>query len=105
MTPRHSPGARLNDTPFSRNLPEPGGSRPTLSTMRLPRGWLDGMPVFSGTVAYRGLIPAPRLQGWPECLVIWGGGGKRLLVFPVRGGELLNYVGFVPADEQMRESW
>jgi salicylate hydroxylase len=62
-------------------------------------------PVFSGTVAYRGLIPASRLQGWPEYLVSWGGGGKHLLVFPVRGGELLNYVGFVSADEHMRESW
>jgi salicylate hydroxylase len=63
------------------------------------------VPVFSGTVAYRGLIPASPLQGWPEYLVIWGGGGRHLLVFPVRGGELLNYVGFVPADEFMRESW
>src|SRR5258705_2242613 len=63
------------------------------------------VPVFSGTVAYRGLIPASRLQGWPEYLVSWGGGGKHLLVFPVRGGELLNYVGFVPADEHMCESW
>ena len=63
------------------------------------------VPVFSGTVAYRGLIPASRLRGWPEYLVSWGGGGKHLLAFPVRGGELLNYVGFVPADEHMRESW
>ena len=63
------------------------------------------VPVFSGTVAYRGLIPTSRLQGWPEYLVSWGGGGKHLLVFPIRRGELLNYVGFVPADEHMRESW
>jgi salicylate hydroxylase len=63
------------------------------------------VPVFSGTVAYRGLIPASRLRAWPEYLVTWGGGGKHLLVFPVRGGELLNFVGFVPADEHMRESW
>jgi salicylate hydroxylase len=56
------------------------------------------VPVFSGTVAYRGLIPTSRLQEWPEYLVSWGGGGKHLLVFPVRGGELLNYVrGFVRA--------
>jgi salicylate hydroxylase len=63
------------------------------------------VPVFSGTVAYRGLIPASRLRGWPEYLVSWGGGGKHLLAFPVRGGELLNFVGFVPADERKRESW
>ena len=63
------------------------------------------VPVFSGTVAYRGLIPASRLRGWPEYLVSWGGGGKHLLAFPVRSGELLNFVGFVPADERTRESW
>ena len=35
----------------------------------------------------------------------WVGQGKHFLVFPVRAGTLLNYVGFLPADEQMRESW
>ena len=27
------------------------------------------------------------------------------LAFPVRGGELINFVGFVPADQEMKESW
>jgi salicylate hydroxylase len=27
------------------------------------------------------------------------------MVYPVRAGVLLNYVGFVPTDEQMKESW
>jgi len=63
------------------------------------------VPVFSGSVAYRGLIPASRLPEWPEYLVIWAGSGKHLLAFPVRGGALINFVGFLPADEQMRESW
>ena len=62
-------------------------------------------PVFSGTVAYRGLIPATRVPDWPQSLVVWGGAGKHLLAFPVRRGELINLVGFVPADDQMRESW
>jgi salicylate hydroxylase len=63
-------------------------------------------PVFSGVVAYRGVMPARRVPEWPEgAFRVWAGYGKHLLVFPVRGGELLNYVGFVPADEQMRESW
>ncbi|MCW2550394.1 MAG: 2-polyprenyl-6-methoxyphenol hydroxylase [Mycobacterium sp.] len=62
-------------------------------------------PVFSGVVAYRGLIPAERLPEWPKGLVTWGGDGKHLIAYPVRAGELINYVGFVPADEQMRESW
>jgi salicylate hydroxylase len=37
--------------------------------------------------------------------MVWGGDGKHLIAYPVRGGELINYVGFVPADDQMRESW
>jgi salicylate hydroxylase len=64
-------------------------------------------PVFSGVVAYRGVMPAARVPdwSWPQALVSWAGQGKHFLVFPVRAGTLLNYVGFVPADEQMRESW
>jgi salicylate hydroxylase len=62
-------------------------------------------PVFSGMVAHRGLIPAVRLPGWPRHMVMWGGEGKHLLAYPVRSGKLINFVGFVPADEQMRESW
>jgi salicylate hydroxylase len=62
-------------------------------------------PVYSGTVAYRGLIPATRLPDWPQSLVVWGGNGKHLLAFPVRAGQLINFVGFVPTDEQMHESW
>lgn len=64
-------------------------------------------PVFSGVVAYRGVMPATRMRGWPwpHALVNWVGQGRHLLVFPVRAGEMLNYVGFVPADEKTRESW
>jgi len=62
--------------------------------------------VFSGTVAYRGLVPHAAVPDWPQnAWQMWLGRGKHFLVFPVRAGELVNYVGFVPADEQMRESW
>jgi salicylate hydroxylase len=36
---------------------------------------------------------------------MWLGPAKHFLTYPVRGGELLNYVGFVPADAEMKESW
>ncbi len=36
---------------------------------------------------------------------MWLGKGKHFLTFPVRSGELINYVGFVPADAEMKESW
>jgi 2-polyprenyl-6-methoxyphenol hydroxylase-like FAD-dependent oxidoreductase len=63
-------------------------------------------PISSGSVAYRGLVPRERLPSWPEgAWQMWMGEGKHFLVFPVRAGALLNYVGFVPTDEQMTESW
>jgi salicylate hydroxylase len=33
------------------------------------------------------------------------GDGKHFMVFPVRSGRLLNYVGFVPTQDQTVESW
>ena len=62
-------------------------------------------PLFSNTMAYRGLIPADAVGWQPGAVKNWLGPGKHFLVYPVRGGELLNYVAFVPTDEQMRESW
>ena len=63
-------------------------------------------PVFHGTICYRGLVPRGRLPGWPmDRWQMWAGPSKHFLVFPVRHGQMLNYVGFVPADEEMQESW
>lgn len=63
-------------------------------------------PVFSGTVAYRGVISAERLPEYPSGTQrAWMGPGKHFLVFPVHAGRLINYVGFVPSDAEMRESW
>jgi salicylate hydroxylase len=60
----------------------------------------------SGSVAYRGLVPHGRVPSWPRgSSLLWMGEGKHFLVYPVRAGELVNYVGFVPTDEQMKESW
>ena len=63
-------------------------------------------PVFSGSVAYRGLVPHELIPHWPTgSWLMWLGKAKHFLTFPVRAGELINYVGFVPADEEMKESW
>jgi salicylate hydroxylase len=63
-------------------------------------------PVFHGSVAYRGVLPHRRIPHWPtNAWLMWLGQGKHFLTFPVRAGELINYVGFVPADEEMKESW
>jgi salicylate hydroxylase len=61
-------------------------------------------PVFSGVLAYRGLVP--RVGGYPaDTMRMWVGESKHFLVFPVRAGRLLNYVGFVQSDTSVRESW
>ena len=63
-------------------------------------------PVFHGTISYRGLVARERLPDWPmDRWQMWAGPSRHLLVFPVRHGTMINYVGFVPTDEQMKESW
>ncbi|GAA1382128.1 FAD-dependent monooxygenase [Pseudonocardia kongjuensis] len=63
-------------------------------------------PVDSGSVAYRGLIPAAELPWWkPEVSQLWMGEGKHFMAYPVRRGELINYVGFLPYEKAVEESW
>jgi len=61
---------------------------------------------YSGVRAYRGLVARDRLHTWRDRThQVWMGDGKHFMVFPVRSGTLLNYVGFVPTDNQTAESW
>src|SRR4051812_11243225 len=70
-----------------------------------PHVFPPSQPVFSGSVAYRGLVPHARVPHWPiDRWQMWLGQGRHFLAFPVRAGTLINYVGFLPADEQMKES-
>ncbi|HVV92583.1 MAG TPA: FAD-dependent monooxygenase [Hyphomicrobiales bacterium] len=63
-------------------------------------------PVFHGSVAYRGLVPRARVPDWPtDAWLMWLGKAKHFLAFPVRAGQFVNFVGFVPADQEMKESW
>ena len=63
-------------------------------------------PEYAGFRAYRGLLAAHKLPEWrPEAHQVWMGDGKHFMVFPVRSGELLNYVGFVPTTSETAESW
>jgi salicylate hydroxylase len=75
------------------------------SEMR-PHVFPPSKPVFHGTISYRGLVPRERLPDWPmDRWQMWAGPSKHFLVFPVRHGTMVNYVGFVPTDEEMKESW
>jgi len=63
-------------------------------------------PVFHGTISYRGLVSREHLPNWPmDRWQMWAGPSKHFLVFPVRHGTMVNYAGFVPTDEEMKESW
>lgn len=63
-------------------------------------------PEYSGVRAYRGLIARDKLPEWREAAhQVWMGNGKHFIVYPVRGGRLLNYVGFVPSKNAAAESW
>ncbi|MEJ5991270.1 FAD-dependent monooxygenase [Ramlibacter sp. PS3R-8] len=71
-----------------------------------PHVFPPSKPVFHGTISYRGLIPRERLPHWPtDRWEMWAGPSKHFLVFPVRHGTMVNYVGFMPTDEEMKESW
>jgi salicylate hydroxylase len=64
-------------------------------------------PVFSGCVAWRGVIPAQRL---PERLrapigTNWIGPGGHVIHYALRRGELVNFVGIVERDDWQVESW
>jgi len=64
-------------------------------------------PRFTGVVAWRGVIPAERL---PEHLraplsVTWIGPGGHVVHYPLRRGELVNYVSVVERDDWRVESW
>ena len=62
-------------------------------------------PLPSGSVAYRGVVPAASV-GWPAgAMRNWLGPAKHFLVYPVRANQLVNYVGFVQTDALTRESW
>lgn len=64
-------------------------------------------PVFTGCMAWRGLIPAEQLSAHLQRPVgiNWVGPGRHVVHYPVRRGELVNFVGIVERDDWQEESW
>jgi salicylate hydroxylase len=64
-------------------------------------------PEFTGCVAWRGLVPFERLPPGVSRTAgtNWLGPHGHVLHYPVRRGELLNFVGFVERDDWQVESW
>ncbi len=64
-------------------------------------------PEFTGIVAWRGLVPRERV---PKGIKLdvgtnWVGPGGHVVHYPVRGGELLNFVGLLERGDWRVESW
>jgi salicylate hydroxylase len=76
------------------------------STMRA-RLFGPGKPEFTGCVAWRGLIPLARLPDLLHRLVgtTWLGPRGFVLHYPVRRGELMNFISVVERSDWRIESW
>jgi len=64
-------------------------------------------PEFTGIVAWRGLIPRDKVPAGIKLDVgtNWVGPGGHVVHYPVRGGQLLNFVGLLERDDWRVESW
>lgn len=64
-------------------------------------------PQFTGVVAWRGLVPFEKLPASVSRAsgTNWLGPRGHVLHYPVRRGELMNFVGFVERDDWQVESW
>jgi salicylate hydroxylase len=62
--------------------------------------------VFSGMSCYRGLVPVEQVPGGSRFgLTFFLGPNRHLVAYPVRGGELINFVAYVPDPSWSVESW
>ena len=66
-----------------------------------------GKPEFTGCVAWRGLVPMDRLPPHLSQLLTtnWLGPHGHVLHYPVRRGELMNFISIVERDDWQIESW
>ncbi len=66
-----------------------------------------GRAQFTGIMAWRGLIPMQRLPPHLQRLVgtNWNGRGGHVVTYPLRRGEILNFVGALERNDWQVESW
>jgi salicylate hydroxylase len=64
-------------------------------------------PEFTGVVAWRGLVPMEKLPLHLQTMqgVNWLGPRGHVLHYPVRRGEIMNFISFVERDDWQVESW
>lgn len=64
-------------------------------------------PRFTGVVAWRALVPAEVVAAFdmPKGACAWVGDGRHCVTYPLRGGEIVNFVGLVERNEPEGENW
>ena len=65
-------------------------------------------PRYAGRVAWRGLIPAsalPAAAAPGHGATVWMGPGRHLVAYPVRRGELINFIAVLDRPEWAEEGW
>ena len=69
--------------------------------------WGEGAARFTGLMAWRGVIPMAKLPGRMNRPVgtNWIGPGRHVVHYPLRRGELMNFVGVVEGVTWQVESW
>jgi len=69
--------------------------------------WQTEKPSFSGMVTWRGVIPMQLLPAHMQQMVgsTWTGPGGHVVNYPLRGGELMNFVGTIERQDWQIESW
>jgi salicylate hydroxylase len=67
----------------------------------------DDSATFTGFMAWRAVVPMDRLPTRlrQQNFVAWSGPRAQLVTYPLRRGELLNFVGSVMRDDWLIESW
>ena len=67
----------------------------------------DGRAEFTGIMVWRGLVPMQRLPKHQQQLVgnNWLGVGGHVVTYPLRRGEILNFVAAIERDDWRVESW
>jgi salicylate hydroxylase len=62
--------------------------------------------VYSGFMAYRGVIDASDLPGdWKRISQTWMGNDRHLMTYPLQQHKLYNYVACVPSDRPLKGPW
>lgn len=69
--------------------------------------WGGAKPSFSGMVTWRAVVPMDKLPEHLRAMVgnTWIGPGGHVVTYPLRGGELMNFVATVDRDGWTEEGW